>query len=179
MSPRLETDPERIRRFMQAVGRATEKPVRIYFTGGATALLLGWRELTIDVDIKIDPEEDSVFRALPKLKEDLSMNIELASPADFIPPLPGWEPRSPFIESQGKAQFFHYDLYSQALAKIERGHRQDIEDVQEMLKRKLIDRLELERLFGEIEPRLYRYPALDPADFRSKVEEVIGTRVGK
>jgi len=55
-------DAERIRAFMDAVGRAANKEIRLYFTGGATAVLSGWRSSTIDVDILMIPEEDRVFR---------------------------------------------------------------------------------------------------------------------
>jgi hypothetical protein len=55
-------------------------------------------------------------------------NIELAAPDDFIPPLPGWEEWSIFIARRGKIDFYHYDLYAQALAKIERGHARDLAD---------------------------------------------------
>jgi hypothetical protein len=67
-------------------------------------------------------------------------------------------------------------LYSQALSKIERGHAQDRQDVQEMLSRKLVEPERLRQLFGLIEPNLYRYPALDPASFRRAVEEALGRR---
>ena len=33
---------------------------------------------------------DALFRALPRLKEELRINVEIASPAHFIPELPGW-----------------------------------------------------------------------------------------
>jgi hypothetical protein len=102
------------------------------------------------------------------------MNVELASPAHFIPELPGWEQRSPFIAREGKLSFHHYDLYAQALAKIERGHARDQHDVQEMLGRGLVDPQRLRELFTQIEPELYRYPALDPASFRRAVEEALG-----
>jgi len=42
-------------------------------------VLLGWRASTIDVDIKRLPDQDSVLRAIPALKESLRLNIELAS----------------------------------------------------------------------------------------------------
>lgn len=42
-------DAERIRRFMRVFGAAAPVPTRVYFTGGATAVLLGWRASTIDV----------------------------------------------------------------------------------------------------------------------------------
>ena len=101
------------------------------------------------------------------------MNVELASPAHFIPELPGWEERSPFIAREGKVSFHHYDLYSQALSKIERGHAQDRQDVAVMLQRGLVEPARVRELFAAIEPKLYRYPALDPASFRRAVEEAL------
>lgn len=165
-------DAERIRAFMEAVGRAAKREMRLYFTGGATAVLSGWRSSTIDVDILMVPEDDRVFRSLPGLKESLELNIELASPADFIPELPGWRDRSLAIERRGKVDFRHYDFYAQALAKIERGHAQDEVDVQEMIRRGVVDRDALLRHFEAIEPLLYRYPAIDPGTFRRAVERV-------
>ena len=35
--------------------------------------------------------------------------------------------------------FRHYDLYAQALAKVERGHARDLADVEAMLERGLVD----------------------------------------
>ena len=61
--------------------------MRIYLTGGSTAVLEGWRESTIDVDLRFEPEADELLRALPALKESLGVNIELASPTDFFSPL--------------------------------------------------------------------------------------------
>jgi len=165
-------DAGRIRAFMDAVGRAAKKEIRLYFTGGATAVLYGWRSSTIDVDILMIPEDDQVFRSLPELKESLELNIELASPADFIPEVPGWQDRSPAIDRRGKVSYHHYDLYAQALAKIERSHAQDDADVQEMLRSRAIDRDRLMQHFEQIEPLLYRFPAIDPATFRRAVERV-------
>ena len=120
---RERVSADRVEKFMKAIGRAGKKNARIYFVGGATAVLLGWRETTIDLNIKIIPEADEILRALSDLKEDLQLNVELASPDDFIPPLPGWQERSTFIVKEGPIEFFDYDFYAQALAKIERGHR--------------------------------------------------------
>jgi hypothetical protein len=170
---RQVADEERIRRFMRALGAAADAESRVYLTGGGSAVLLGWRPGTIDVDIRVVPELDSLFRALPGLKEELQLNIELASPADFIPELPGWEMRSRFITREGKVSFFHYDLYAQALAKIERGHELDIADVAAMLERGLVDREKLRGLFEEIFPKLYRYPAIDPDSFRRALEKTV------
>ncbi|MBI2931080.1 MAG: hypothetical protein HYY16_05475 [Planctomycetes bacterium] len=161
---------DRIREFMRRLGKAVRTDTRIYLTGGATAVLMGWRETTIDVDIKIVPDRDEAFRALPELKEALHLNIELASPDQFIPPIPDWESRSPFICQEGRVQWHHYDLYSQALAKIERAHERDLLDVREMLRRGLIEPVQLKARFEQIRPNLYRYPAIDPDSFAQKVD---------
>lgn len=172
-------DRDRIERFMRALGAEAQEDARVYFTGGATAVLLGWRGSTIDVDIKIVPERDRLFRAIPRLKEALQINVELASPADFIPVRPGWEDRSPFVMREGHLSFHHFDLYAQALAKVERGHAQDVEDVSEMLRRKLVDPVLARQYFDAIEPQLYRYPAIDPPSLRRAVEEMFGPPAGR
>jgi hypothetical protein len=158
---------------MRDAGREADTEARLYFTGGATAVLVGWRSSTVDVDIKIDPESDGLMRCLPELKERLQINIELASPDQFIPEVPGWAERSVFIGREGRLSFYHYDLYSQALAKLERSHSKDLIDVREMLSLGLIERNDLLRRFEQIEPQLYRYPASDPKAFRRAVEEAV------
>ena len=106
---------DRVRELMSALGGTADAHGAAYFTGGATGVLLGWRETTIDVDILFVPERDALLRELPRLKDVLQINVELASPADFI---------------------------ARALA-----------------------------LFEEIEPELFRFPAVDAASFKRRVEE--------
>lgn len=166
-------DAARIRAFLKALGEAADRPCRVYITGGATAVLYGWRGTTKDVDIKMVPELDSLFLAIPRLKEELHINVELASPDQFIPPAPGWEERSPLVAREGRVEFRHFDLYSQALAKLERGHRQDLEDVRAMLEGNLIAPARLRVAFEEIGPLLFRYPSIDLSSFRRAVEEAL------
>src|SRR6266481_4343217 len=119
---RRKVTVETLKQFMQELAAASRSPGNVYFTGGATALLLGFREQTIDVDIKLDPEPEGAFEAIALLKNRLDLNVELASPDDFIPPAADWKERSRQIASIGKVQFFHYDFSLQALSKLERGH---------------------------------------------------------
>lgn len=162
-----------VRRVLEAIGRDSKGPGRVYLTGGGTAVLHGWRETTADIDLKLDPEPAGVFGAIRLLKDRLSVNVELASPDDFIPALPGWQDRSLFIERIGHVDFFHYDPYAQALAKIERGHTRDLDDVRAMLANSLIDLPRLTTLFEAIVPALERYPSIDPDAFRAKVEAFV------
>lgn len=163
----------RIEQFMRELARASRGSGRVYLTGGASSVLLGWRASTLDVDISLFPEDDRILRVLPDLKERLSVNVELASPADFIPPLPGWEERSRFIHRDGDLWFHHYDFYAQCLAKIERGHRKDRTDVAMMLRDGLVEKSKLWELFEAIVPELFRYPAIDAPSFRRAVEHQI------
>lgn len=163
----------RIREFMREVGRSSGAEGRVYLTGGASAVLLEWRDTTLDIDIKIIPDDGRVLRVLPQLKEQLHVNVELASPSDFIPELPRWQDRSVFIEREAALSFHHFDFYSQALAKIERGHRKDIADVQSMLSSGRVERPRLLAFFEQIEPELFRYPAIDPGEFRKALLETL------
>jgi hypothetical protein len=165
------TEP-RLRAFMRAIAAEAREHGRIYLTGGASAVLRGWRDSTIDVDITIIPESDRILRAIPDVKERLHVNVELASPADFVPPLSGWEERSPFIAREGTISFHHFDFYTQALSKLERAHHKDLLDVDSMIRDGLVDPKRLLSLFEEVEPELYRYPAIDPPTLRRALERL-------
>lgn len=171
---RPPVDEDGLRKLARGLGRVALAPTRIYLTGGATAVLEGWRDSTVDVDLRFEPDMDKMLRQLPALKERLGMNIELASPPDFIPELPGWRERSPLVFREGNVYVHHFDLYSQALAKIERGFDQDLEDVRQMIERGLVEPARLLVLYEAIEPELYRYPAIDPPEFRRRVEAALG-----
>lgn len=172
---RQVTDADRIERVMAALADAARAAGRVYFTGGTTAVLLGWRPSTVDVDLKLVPESDEILRAIAPMKERLEVNVELASPADFIPVPAGWEDRGLFIRQVGRLSFFHFDLYAQALSKIERGHQRDLADVAQMVQRGLVDPAKARDYFTRIEPQLFRFPAIDPPTFRRAVEEFFGT----
>lgn len=169
MTARPPAGADRVRELMRRLGRAATGPGRIYLVGGSSAVLVGWRETTVDIDLKLDPEPEGVFEAIALAKEALSINVELAAPDDFIPPLPGWRERSPFIDRHGSVDYHHYDFYAQALAKLERGHELDLSDVREMGRRGLIRASRLIELYESVEAALVRYPAIDPPSFRRKV----------
>ena len=170
---RPNVDQQKIEEFMTLIGRAAKGPGRIYFAGGASALLIGWRKSTVDVDIRLDPEPAGIFQAIVEIKRSLSVNVELASPQDFLPPLPGWQSRSVYIGKKGQVYFYHYDFTAQAMSKLSRGYRRDIDDVKEMFKQGLFSLETLSNSLDAIEPELIRFPSLDPKDVRSKVEKFI------
>jgi hypothetical protein len=72
-----------------------------------------------------------------------------------------------------RLSFHHFDPYSQALSKLERDHARDREDVHALLSTGLVDPRRLRAYFEEVEPLLYRFPAIDPPAFRARVERTL------
>lgn len=166
-------DTATLMRFMEEIGKAARGPGRIYLVGGAAALLLGIREKTIDIDIKLDPEPQGVFETIAVLKKSLRINVELASPDQFVPALPDWEGRSEFIARKGQVDFYVYDYYGQALAKIQRGHALDVVDVDAYVTLGKVDPHRLRDLFVTVMPDLLRYPAVDRDELASRVDAFV------
>jgi Nucleotidyltransferase of unknown function (DUF6036) len=166
-------DRARIDAFLEALAREATQDTDVFVVGGTSAVLAGWRDATIDIDLVMRPESDAMPRAIPALKERLHLNVELAARHQSIPVPEGWEERSPEIRRIGRVTIRHYDWCAQALAKLERGHTRDIADVHAMLERGLVSAAELRRMFAAIEPRLYRYPAVDGPSFRRAMQEIV------
>ena len=167
---REPVDALRLRRFMRRLGESGGA-ARVYLTGGATAVLRGWRTSTIDIDLVLVPDDDLLLRAIQELKDELQVNVEISGPSHFLPELPGWEGRSRHLATEGRVQFYEYDLYAQVLAKLERAHAKDLEDVRHAMRDGEIKPAELWRLFEAIVPQLHRFPAVDPKSFRRRLEE--------
>jgi hypothetical protein len=169
---RRPLDPERLRQVLEALGRACCGPGIVYLTGGATALLEGWRVATVDLDLKLDPEPEGAFAAIARIKEELEVNVELASPADFLPELPDWRERSPLVGRFGPVEVRHYDLRAQALAKVARGFERDVADVRAMLERGLVSCDLLRGALVQMEPRLERFPRVSGRELARRLGEV-------
>ena len=86
---RTDADAERVRAVARELGRVAREDTTLYLTGGATAVLEGWRPMTKDVDLRLEPDSDELLRRIATVKDELEVNVELASPPDFIPELPG------------------------------------------------------------------------------------------
>ncbi|MBI3957562.1 MAG: hypothetical protein HY328_02045 [Chloroflexi bacterium] len=107
----------------------------------------------MDITFEVTNEDHSRFVAIVReLKESLSLNIEEASPAEFIPLPAGHRERSEFIGRYGQLDVFHFDLYSTALSKIERGTENDFADVLSLLGSGRLEIVQLTAYFQEILP---------------------------
>lgn len=172
---RAPVDAERVRLLARDLSRATREPTVLYLTGGATAVIEGWRDSTVDIDVRFEPERDELLRRVATAKNALDINIELVSPPDFVPELPEWRERSPFVFQEGQVTVRHFDPYSQALAKVERGFEQDLADVRAMIDSGLIRPEYALELFASVEDQLFRYPSIDAGEFAEKVRRAFGT----
>jgi hypothetical protein len=172
--PRKPVDSVRVTAFLEALAGWTSAPTTLYLVGGATAVTVGWRVSTIDIDLVLRPEDEGALRAIPRLKEELDINVELASPLDHLPELPDWQERSPFVAQVGPLTVRQFDPYAQALAKLERGFSQDIADVDAMVERQLVEPPRLVELFDAIADALYRFPTVDPDRLRAAAVALAG-----
>jgi hypothetical protein len=176
MSQRQSVNRERLESFLSRLGERFRHPARIYLVGGTTLVFEGWREQSIDVDLTFivaDEYHAELVRVIKDLKDQLAINVEEASPADFIPVPAGFQDRAIYVGRYGQIDVFHYDLYSVALSKIERDSALDRADVLTLLQQGRIELDSLQRYFDEIIVQYgVRSLRQDPARFRRNFEHI-------
>ena len=110
---------------------------------------------TLDIDLWLDVrDEHEVQTALQQLKNALDVNVELASPGDFIPLPAAWQSAARYVGRYGPLDVFYFDFYSLALSKIEHGTERDLEDVELLARQGLVTRERLDAAFQEILPQV-------------------------
>ena len=176
MSSRQPADRSRIDLFLRRLAERFRRPGRVYLVGGTTMVYEGWRAQSLDVDLTFEVEptdHDAMLQAIRELKDQLALNVEEASPADFIPLPAGYQDRAIFIKRYGALDVFHFDPYSTALSKIARGTEEDLADVLVLLRAGWLELAILERYFGEIQPRLAKESLKqDPNEFARNLQAV-------
>lgn len=168
---REEITRQRLDLLMKELARRAPRrgSYRVYFVGGATAVYLGWRRSSIDVDLYSD--QDVVFRNIQEIKERLNINIEFARPEDFVPPLKGTTNRHVFIDTVGAITFYHYDPYAQLLSKVVRGFQRDLDDAREFISSGIVDPRKLRSLVAAIPDSAYaRYPSVSRGGIENAIE---------
>lgn len=172
MSMRPDVDKGRIEHFLKQLGRSFHKSGRLYLVGGAAMVHAGVRTgATEDIDIEVHADdEDSLLEAIRTLKNTLNLNVELASPADFIPLPDQWEMNARYTGRYGSLDVFYFDFYSIALSKIHHGTSRDIHDVKLLLQHQFITLQELDQAYHNILPRVGKRPylKLDPEKFATQ-----------
>lgn len=167
-------NPEKINEFLEVLGKEVHFPCKIYLVGGTSLVFFGLREQSIDIDVALEVDNvhhQKLIEVIRHLKEELNLNIEEASPADFIPLPAGWKERSPYLGTFGSVLVYHFDLYSTSLSKIDRGTEVDFEDVKILLRNGKVEWEKLESFYQEILPH-YGKKSLkqDPARIQRNFE---------
>jgi hypothetical protein len=155
MSLRQPVDRAAIETFLRRLGSEVHQPGRLYLVGGTTMVYEGYRARTLDIDLLVEADDPGpLLTAIRQLKDALGVNVEFASPGDFIPLPAGWRGRSIWIGRFGDLDVFHFDLYSLVLSKIERGTERDFADALALLKDNRIELDRLDAAFAEVLPRI-------------------------
>ncbi len=172
MSMRPNVDKKAIESFLQQLGHAFRKPGRLYLVGGAALVHAGVRPgFTQDIDIQVGgANEGDLIISIQQLIQQMQINIEFASPKDFIPLPSQWEAHAQYVGRYGQIEVFYFDFYSIALSKIERGTTRDIEDVKLLVQQQRIDLNELDAAYQEVFAQLGkgRYPKVTPERFAER-----------
>ena len=172
MSMRPSVDKTAIESFLQQLGRTFRKPGRLYLVGGAALVHAGVRPgFTQDIDIQVSgANEGELIVAIQRLIQQLQINVEFASPADFIPLPSQWEMHAQYVGRYGGVDVFYFDFYSIALSKIERGNSRDIADVELLVQQGIITLNELDAAYREVLAQLGqgRYPRITPQRFSER-----------
>jgi Nucleotidyltransferase of unknown function (DUF6036) len=153
VSQRSPVDRQRITEFLTKLGERYRGRARLYLVGGTTIVFENYRTQTLDIDLtfEVEPADESrLVQAIRELREDLNINVEQVSPGDFIPLPAGYQNRGEFVGRFGGLDVFHFDLYSTALSKVERGSEQDFADVLSLLQAGRIEWAKLRDFFTEI-----------------------------
>ncbi len=177
MSMRPKVDKARVEDFLKNLGRNFRKAGRLYLVGGAALVHSGVRPgSTVDIVIEISGEnEGEMIDAIQRLIQQMNINIEFASPRDFMPLPKHWLTQSRYIGRYGTVDVFYFDFYSIALSKMQRGSDLDLNDVKLLLQQGMITLEGLDQAYKEVFAQLketsYR-KKLNPQQFAERYAAV-------
>lgn len=171
---RQRTDRERLRRFLEALGRRLRRPVRFYLVGGSVLIDLGLRGSTVDIDYVASADDPADVADLEQtirvLKNELDVNVEPASPADFLPMPRSVLDRSRYVGRQGRLEVFYYHLPSQVIAKAARGLEQDLADAERLITAGEVAWSDVEETWQEIRASRTGWIRYEPDEIEKRLE---------
>ncbi len=176
MSMRPDVNRHTIDRFLTELGHRFRQGGRIYLVGGAALVHAGIRPAVSATtqDIYLDVASGDLYQTVNQLKQSLNINVEFASPGDFIPLPQNWQNRSRYVGRYGAIDVFYFDSYSIALSKIDRGTTRDLQDVVLLLQNQEITLIELDRAAQEVAAQMGKgaYKRLDPDAFLARYHAI-------
>jgi len=73
---RPDVDCDRVLALLSAIGKRLRTAHTLYLVGGSSAVLVGWRLSTRDVDVRPEPDSDELLRVLYDLKNVLVTDLD-------------------------------------------------------------------------------------------------------
>ncbi len=120
------------------MGRHSQQPARLYLVGGAVLIDLGLRATTLDVDFVAEADDPRALEeledAIRHLKDEMDINVEPASPADFLPIPSTALGQSRYVDRFGSLSVYYYHLPSLVISKAARALERDLDDVERLVR---------------------------------------------
>jgi len=99
---------------------------------------LGLRGATLAIGYVVNADNPSALAEFEQLvralKNELDVNVEPASPADFLPIPRSVMEQSRYVRRHGRLDVYYYHLPSLVLAKAARGFEQDLADAERLIR---------------------------------------------
>jgi hypothetical protein len=137
---------------------------------------LGLRSATLDVDYVAASENPRALqefeRLLPRLKDEIDVNVEPASPGDFMPVPRGVLERSRYVRNYGSVAVYHYHYPTLILAKAARGAERDLADIELLLRAGIVHWAAVEETWADIRTRDTGWLRHTPAQVEQRLNAV-------
>lgn len=154
---RAPADRDRLERFLTALGQSLRSPIRLYLVGDAVMVDLGVRQATLDIAYTAQADDVQALadleRQLPRLKDQLDVNVEPASPADFMPVPRNALGASRYMRQYGPVALYHCHYPSIVLSKVARSAERDLADVELLVREGLVSWADVEAAWAEVRTR--------------------------
>jgi hypothetical protein len=171
---RQRTDRERLRRFLETLGRRLRRPIRLYLVGGSVLIDLGLRGSTVDIDYVAaadDPADlDELETVIRVLKNELDVIIERANPAILLPIPRTVLERSRYVGREGRLEIYYYHLPSQIIAKVARGLEQDFADAERLMTAGEVAWVDVEATWREIRASRTDWIRYEPEEIEQRLD---------
>jgi hypothetical protein len=142
---------------------------------------LGLRAATLDIDYVADADDPAALAELEQvirdLKNELDLNIEPASPADFLPIPSGALEWSRFVGQHGSVSVYYYDLASQVIAKSARGLEQDLADAEQLVRTGQVSWTEVQERWAQVRASPTGWLHYEPDEVEGRLT-LLGHRLG-
>jgi type II secretory pathway component PulJ len=135
---------------------------------------LGLRGATLDIAYVAsadDPADLAELETLIRtLKNELDVNVEPASPGDFLPVPRSVLERSRYVGRQGRLETYYDHLPTQVIAKVARGLEQDFNDAERLITAGEVTWPDVEATWQEIKASRTGWLRYEPEEIEQRLK---------